>query len=401
MKKVYVRSNGCIDNLLDGKSFRQYFKDNGWEIVKDPAEADMIIANTCAYDKVHEDRSVEDIEELKKFKKAQLIVTGCLPKINQDRLNTVFDGISFGPKEREKIRDVIGSTKEIQWKDQHTIADEDIEELGHRKIVHKVAKVKEWAGKYGENILPNFEIGDITGDQNAFFLVLGEGCLGKCAYCAIVQAKGKLSSKPLDDIVADFKNGLAQGYKRFILTADDTGAYGQDIGTDLPTLIEKLLAVDGDFKLNIYHLEPNWLIKYFDYFKKVFNTEKIDVIFSPIQSGSNAILKAMRRPYKVEDYVKCINELRQMMPSLKVWNQFIVGFPGETEDDFADSMKVIEDVDANIVQAFAYSDRPGTPASKMDNHIPESTIKKRLKKMNRKIFLKVNLKKLKPVGSKS
>ena len=190
-----------------------------------------------------------------------------------------------------------------------------------------MAKLRNKAGRFGKYILPNFEIGEVTGDQDAFFLVLGEGCLANCSYCAIKKAKGGLESKPLEEIVEDFKQGLAQGYKRFILTADDTGAYGQDLKTDLPTLIEKLLEVEGDYRLNIYHLEPNWLIKYFDYFLKVFDTDKIDVIFAPMQSGSNRILKAMRRPYTAEDYIACIKALRQKLPSLKIWNQFIVGFP--------------------------------------------------------------------------
>jgi threonylcarbamoyladenosine tRNA methylthiotransferase CDKAL1 len=401
MKKVYVRSNGCIDNLLDGKSFRMYFEENGWKVVQDPAEADIIVANTCAFDKIHEDTSIADIEDLKKHTHAQLIVTGCLPKINKERLDTVFDGISFGPKERNKIKDVIGSDKDIEWKKQHTISNEDISELPHRKIVHRVSQLKSKTGRLGKYILPNFEIGDITGDQETFFLVLGEGCLGNCAYCAIKNAKGGLSSKPIEAIVDDFKKGIEQGFKRFILTADDTGAYGQDIGTNLAELIEKILEIRGDYKLNIYHLEPNWLIKYLDYFKKVFNTSKIDVIFSPIQSGSNRILKAMRRPYSVEDYVQSIKEMRQELPALKIWNQFIVGFPGETEADFEDSMRVLDQVSFNVVQAFAYSDRPGTAATAMDNHVPEDIIQKRLKRMNRKIFLKVNVKKLKPLGRTS
>jgi len=398
MKKVYVRSNGCIDNLLDGKSFRNYFKENGWEIVQDPAEADMIIANTCAYDKVHEDKSVADIEDLKKHKNAQLVVMGCLPKINKNKLDSVFDGISFGPKERNKIKEIINSDKDIAWKDQHTIDDADISELPHRKAVHKVAKLKDMAGRFGDYILPNFEVGDLTGDQHSFFLVLGEGCLGSCSYCAIKTAKGKLQSVPIAQVLETFKKGLAEGHKRFILTADDTGAYGQDLGTDLPTLIERLLEVEGDYKLNIYHLEPNWLIKYFDYLKKVFNTSKIDVIFSPIQSGSDRILKAMRRPYKVADYIECIRQLRQELPSLKIWNQFIVGFPGETEEDFEGSLGVLDEVTFNVVQAFEYSDRPGTAASRMDNHVSAAIMKKRMKRINRKIFLKVNVRKLKPIG---
>ena len=109
----------------------------------------------------------------------------------------------------------------------------------------------------------------------------------------------------------------------------------------------------------------------------------------------------MRRPYKVEDYIHCIKQLRKEAPKLKIWNQFIIGFPGETEEDFEDSMKVLDEVSFNLVQAFAYSDRPGTAASKMDNHIPEAVIKKRLRKINRKIFLKVNIKKLKPLGKAS
>ena len=401
MKRVYVRSNGCIDNLLDGKSFRNYFKENGWEVVQRPEDADLIIANTCAFDKEHEDISIADIEDLKKYRNAQLVVTGCLPKINSERMKSVFDGVSFGPKEREKIKEVIGSEKNIEWKDQHTISDEDITELPHRKVVHTVTKLKSMAGSFGKHILPNFEIGEIAGDQETFFLVLGEGCLANCSYCAIKNAKGKLCSKPVEEVMKDFQNGLARGYKRFILTADDTGAYGQDIGTDLPSLLEKIFAVEGDYKLNIYHLEPNWLIKYFDYFKKVFNTSKIDVIFSPIQSGSDRILRAMRRPYKVADYVRCMQELRRELPALKIWNQFIVGFPGETEEDFQQSLDVLDQVSFNVVQAFEYSDRPGTVASQMGNHISETVMKKRMKKINRKIFMKVNLKKLKPIGRAS
>jgi MiaB/RimO family radical SAM methylthiotransferase len=399
MKKVYVRSNGCIDNLLDGKSFRNYFKENNWEVVEDPAKADMIIANTCAYDKLHEDTSVLDIEELKKYD-AELVVMGCLPKINKDRLDKVFDGVSYGPKERSKIKDLIGSDKDLPWKDQNTIDDADIAELPHRQLVHKVAKMKKMVGRIGEYILPEFEIGDLTGDQHSFFLVLGEGCLGNCAYCAIKNAKGGLSSVPEEKIVETFRKGLAEGHKRFILTADDTGAYGQDIGTDLPSLLKQILAIEGDYKLNIYHLEPNWLIKYFDFFKKVFSSGKIDVIFAPIQSGSDTILKAMRRPYKVDDYLHCIRELRKELPSLKIWNQFIVGFPGETEEDFNGSLRVLDEVSFNVVQAFEYSDRPGTSATKMDGHISPEVMKKRMKKINRKIFVKVNLKKMKPFGSK-
>ena len=402
MKKVYIRSNGCIDNLLDGKSFKNYFKENGWEIVDDPSQADIILANTCAYDKKHEDISIKDIEKLKKYKNAQLVVTGCLPKINRDRMETIFDGVAFGPKERNKIKEIIGGTGELKWKDQHTIDEDDIEKMPHRKIVHHVTKLKNIADKYANlKIFPNFEIADLTGDQESYFLVVGEGCMGNCSFCAIKNAKGDLSSKPLDEVLKDFKEGLAKGHKRFIITGDDTGAYGRDLGTDLPTLIDELLKIEGDYILNIYHLEPNWLSKHIDHLKGTLNSSKIDAVFSPIQSGSNRILRAMRRPYKVEDYIHCIKQLRKEAPKLKIWNQFIIGFPGETEEDFEDSMKVLDEVSFNLVQAFAYSDRPGTAASKMDNHIPEAVIKKRLRKINRKIFLKVNIKKLKPLGKAS
>ena len=402
MKKVYIRSNGCIDNLLDGKSFSNYFKENGWEIVKHPAEADLILANTCAFDKRHEDISIADIEELKQYKNAQLVVTGCLPKINSERMKGVFEGVAFGPKERDKIKELIGSDKSIKWKDQHTISDDDIKQLPHRKMVHKVTKLRNVANRYTNlKILPNFEIADLTGDQESFFLVLGEGCLGNCSYCAIKKAKGTLQSKPLEGVIKDFKTGLDKGHKRFILTADDTGAYGQDLGTDIATLVEELLRIEGDYSLNIYHLEANWLIKYLDRLKVCFKSGKIDAIFSPIQSGSNSILKAMRRPYTVEQYLHCIKELRSEVPHLKIWNQFIVGFPGETEEDFKQSLNVLDEANFNLVQAFVYSDRPGTDASKMDDHLPEAIVKKRLKRMNRKIFLKVNLKKLKPLGKVS
>jgi MiaB/RimO family radical SAM methylthiotransferase len=399
MKKVYIRSNGCIDNLLDGKSFRNYFKNNGWEIVAEPASADLILINTCAFDKKHEDISIADIKELKRYKNAQLVVTGCLPKINEERMRSVFNGTAFGPKERNTIKELIGAKKDLAWKDQHTISDEDIAQLPHRKIVHQVTKLKNIATKYANlKIFPNFEIADLTGDQESYFLVVGEGCLGNCSYCAIKAAKGKLESKPIEEVLRDFKAGLTAGHKRFIITGDDTGAYGQDLGTDIAFLLEEILKIEGDYTLNIYHLEANWLIMYFDRLKQFLKSGKIDAIFSPIQSGSNRILRAMRRPYTVEGYIQCIQQIRNELPSLKIWNQFIIGFPGETEDDFEDSLKVLDEVSFNIVQAFAYSDRPGTAASEMDHHVPEPVINKRLKKINRKIFLKVNLKKLKPLG---
>ena len=142
------------------------------------------------------------------------------------------------------------------------------------------------------------------------------------------------------------------------------------MGTDIATLVEELLRIEGDYSLNIYHLEANWLIKYLDRLKVCFKSGKIDAIFSPIQSGSNSILKAMRRPYTVEQYLRCIKELRSEVPHLKIWNQFIVGFPGETEEDFKQSLHVLDEANFNLVQAFVYSDRPGTEASIMDDHLP-------------------------------
>lgn len=402
MKKVYIRSNGCIDNLLDGKSFRNYFEKNGWEIVKEPAEADIILVNTCAAVKKYEDVSIADIDELKKYKNAQLVVTGCLPNINEERMRTVFDGVAFGPKERQKIKEIIGGDGNLGWKDQHTISDEDIRRLPHRKIVHHMSRLKKVAEKYANlRIFPNFDIAELAGDQESYFLTVGEGCLANCSYCAIKKAKGSLESKPLEDVLKNFKEALAAGHKRIIITGDDTGAYGRDLGTDLPTLLEEILKIEGDYLLNIYHLEPNWLIKYFDRIKKSFESAKIDAIFSPVQSGSNRILRAMRRPNTIEDYIYYIKQLRKEVPHLKIWNAFIVGFPGETEEDFEASLNVLDEVSFNLVEALAYSDRPGTKASKMDNHVPEEVIKKRLKKFNRKIFLKVNLRKLKPLGKPS
>jgi tRNA A37 methylthiotransferase MiaB len=402
IKKVYIRSNGCVDNLLDGKSFANYCKENGWELVDDPKHADLILANTCAVDKNLEDLSVANITELKQHTHAQLIVTGCLPKINPERMKTIHDGMAFGPKERDKIKEAIGGRTDLAWKDQHTIGNAEISQRRYRRVVHSVTMLKNVVYRYANiKIFPNFEIADLAGDQESYFLPVGEGCLGNCSYCAIKMAKGRLQSKPISEVLNDFKAGLAAGHKRFIITGDDTGAYGLDLGTDIVALLTELLQIEGDYTLNIYHLEANWLIKYLDKLKEFFKTGKIDAIFSPIQSGSNNILKAMRRPYTVEDYVSCMKQLRKELPDLKIWNQIMVGFPGETEEDFAGSLHLLDEINFNLVQAFAYADRPGTAASKMDNHIPEPVIRKRLRRINRKIFFKVNIKKLKPVGKAS
>jgi len=400
MKKVYIRSVGCIDNLLDGKSFANYCGENGWVVVDSPDKADMILLNTCAFDKKHEDISISDINNLKKFSAAELVVTGCLPKINKERMDTVFSGRSFSPRERGELKKIVGGETEVKWKDQNTISEREIEQLLHRKIIHQITKIKNIMYKYaGIKILPNFDLADLAGDQESYFIVVGEGCLGNCSYCAIKKAKGALVSKPVHDAVNELKEGVAKGFKRFVITGDDTGAYGIDLGQTLPDLIKNLLEVDGDFKLNIYHLEANWLIKYSKDFEDIFNSGKIDAIFSPVQSGSNKILKAMNRPYTVDEYLQCIKDLRGKIPDLKIWNQFIVGFPGETEDDFQGSLNVIDEIQFNLVQAFEYSDRPGTRASQMDNHVSDEIIIERLRRIKRKIIFKVFMKKLFPLVS--
>jgi len=188
-------------------------------------------------------------------------------------------------------------------------------------------------------------------------------------------------SRPEEQILEEFKSGLKENYKTFALIAGDIGCYGFDINTNLPSLLTKLFAQDGDYKILLWDLNIRWFIKYHQAMLNVLkaNSKKVERIIMPIQSGSNRILKLMNRHYKIEEAKNCLQKLQNSIPEIHLETQILVGFPGETDEDFEKSLDLIREVKFDDIAIFPYEDRPGTTAQNMPNKVPQATIDTRKK----------------------
>jgi len=190
-------------------------------------------------------------------------------------------------------------------------------------------------------------------------------------------------SLPEEQIIENFKFGLKNNYTNFALTGADIGAYGVDIGTSLSNLLKKLFAIEGEYKLNLIDLNARWLVKYCDNLVAILkkNAKKLSRIMIPIQSGSNRILRLMNRRYNIDDVKKCILALQKNVPSLNIETHILVGFPGETEEDFQMSLNLLKDIQFSKVEIYRYEDRPRTAASKMADKVSDKTKKKRARRL--------------------
>lgn len=377
MKKVYLYSNGCIETLLDVSIFREFFRRNNWIIVGDYLKADLILFSTCAARKVEEEFAVKKILEFQRRKKSasDLVVCGCLPKINEKRLKGIFSGYYFDVNSNERLNELINARVRIQDIRSHILEKDDFSEYNFRRklfvrISEALPKLGNLLGKSSLSILKRIFYFFDACNSEMFYIKISTGCLGECSYCAVRFAKGSVKSKSIGTIIDEFKTGVEAGYRNFVLSADDAGAYGRDIDTDLISLLEKVLEIGGNYKICIRFIEAKWLIKMFSGLKGVLKSGKISSFCSPVQSGNNRILKLMNKDYSIEDYKRCIRELNGEFPSLMIGTCIIVGFPTETEDEFRDSLHLLDEVRFHSVGVSEYSDRPGTGSSKMNGQIP-------------------------------
>jgi len=370
---------------METEKIIKYFRLNGHSIVRKISEADFIYIITCAGIQDVEESSIELIKEASKRKRedAQIIIGGCLPKINEKRLSELGEFKTLPPDSIDKLDSIIDSR--IKFK---TLEDANLLKLDEYIYSRKICLLKEFCGfdvspaslmkkfDYGFSRLMVLRRHERTRRnlKNIYVIMVSRGCSSQCSYCGIKFAVGKLKSKPLKTIIREFEKGLEQGYRNFIISSEDTGSYGLDINTNIVKLLKELLKHEGNYILTIQTFNPNFLIKYFDKLLPLIkeNHKKIKHMSIPIQSGSDRILKLMKRPYKIKKIEKCLLELKKVANNLEISTSLIVGFPGETKEDFEKSIDIIKKINFDAVLFNIYSDRPNTEASKMKNKIPEN-----------------------------
>jgi len=347
--KYYIISFGCAMNKADGMIMEGILLKSGFERVQTPEEADVIILNTCNVKGPTESRMVHYARKLASTGKP-LVVAGCMA-VTQKNLLKRYSNVFLGPRAIDKIVDA---------------------------CIHALNGVN-FSDCYGEPIktrLPTLHPCGVTA-----IVPVEEGCLGSCTYCITRFARGRLKSFPLNSIVERVKFYIAKGAREVYLTGQDVSAYGKDIGLSIIDLLEAITHIEGSFRVRIGMLNPLHIVDKIEEIVRICRDEKFYKFFHvPVQSGSNRVLSLMGRNYSVEDFLKIVETVRRTHPFGTLSTDIIVGFPSETEQDFMDTVRLIETVRPEIVNISRFSPRPGTKAADM-RQLPVHVIKSRSKRL--------------------
>lgn len=351
MLKIALESLGCSKNLVDAEIMMGILNKKGYKLVGDFEEADIILVNTCGFIESAKQESIDTILELAKLKETAnlkiLIVTGCLAQRYADELKAEIPEIDaiVGTGSYQNIDDIIDSLK----KEKHIVSLNDIDFV------------------YNEN-LPRY----ISTPNHMAYLKIGEGCDNKCTYCIIPKLRGKYRSRKMEDIIAEAKDLAAKGVKEVVVIAQDTTKYGCDLyGKEmLPQLLEELANIEGLKWIRIMYSYPESITE--ELVKVMKKYDNICNYFDmPIQHASNKILKLMNRHTTKEDILSKVEMIRSYIPDATLRTTIIVGFPGETEEDFNELIEFVKIAKFDRLGAFAYSREEDTPADKLPNHVEE------------------------------
>ncbi|EDY37067.1 MiaB-like tRNA modifying enzyme, archaeal-type [Aciduliprofundum boonei T469] len=288
------------------------------EIVSRPEEADVILIGTCVVIEHTENRMLRRIEELKRYGK-KIVVYGCLPSARKELLD--IDVVPIATWEFEMAGEILNL---------------DRSPMDEVFIWDAVATIP-----------------------------IANGCLGQCTYCITRLARGRVKSRSKEWILRLVKKALEQRAVEIRISAQDTAAYGRDIGTELAELINSITAIPGKFYLRVGMMEPRETLRILPELIDAYSNPKVyKFLHLPVQSGDNEILHRMNRGYKVEDFIKIVRNFRQRFPEMTLSTDIIVGFPGENDESFENTMKLIKEIKPEILNITRFSPRPKTPAYK-------------------------------------
>jgi len=347
---VFVKSYGCSANLADGEFLKGCLAKAGYKLARSAPIADVLIYNTCAVKGPTENRVIEALKRAPRDKK--LIVAGCLPLINFERLRREvrFDG-AVGPAFGDEIVDVVRRVVE-----------------GEKVVALEDALTAK----------PRLSLPQLRSNPVVSVLPVSYGCLGSCAYCCVVFARGRLRSYNITAIIERVRKDLAAGAKEFWVTSQDTACYGRDIGTNLAALLKALCVVEGDFQVRVGMMTPNLVTAILDDLIEAFKSRKVfKFLHLPVQSGDDQVLRLMQRFYTVQDFREIVDTFRTAFHEVTLATDIICGFPGETREAFENTLKLIGEVKPDIVNVSKFFARPGTAAVEMCDAVVEPTEIKR------------------------
>ena len=359
-QSIGMISLGCAKNQVNAEQMLFLLRVAGYEILPDPDGADLVIINTCGFIEDAKAEAIDNILAMGELKKegriGKILVTGCLAQRYQMEI----------VQEMPEVDGVLGTGS-------------------YYDIVSAVGKVLagELVSEFGDINAPQPEPQRIlTTPEHYAYLRIAEGCDNHCAFCIIPQLRGRYRSRPMEELLKEAQDLADSGVKELIVIAQDTSRYGIDLYGErkLAELLQKLCAIDGFVWVRVHYLYPDEMSE--ELIDVLANEPKIvKYLDIPIQHINDNILRAMNRGYTAEKYLAQVDLARKYIPNLVLTTDVIVGFPGETEEDFLDTLALTEKVRFDSMFTFIYSRRPGTPAAKIEDDTPRSVIQNRFDRL--------------------
>ena len=365
-------SLGCSKNLIDTEVAIGLFKDNNYKIVNNPEEADILVINTCGFIESAKEEAINTILEMAEYKKKRckyLIAMGCLVQRYYEDLIKALPEVDLFIK--------IDEYNQL-WNKIEDLIKRDIVEKSKIKTSTKISEIKPLPMPTYNEFMERV----VTTGKNYAYLKIGEGCSNKCTYCAIPYIRGPFVSRKMEEILDEAEMLAKKRIKELIVIAQDTTKYGVDIygESKLAELLEKLSKIKGIEWIRFLYSYPEGITD--KLIETVANNDKIAKYFDiPIQHISNPILKKMNRKTSKENIIKILEKIRNKIPDVTLRTSLIVGFPGETKENFEELLEFVKDTKFDKLGTFMYSKEEGTPAAKLPNQIHGNTKKARYNKI--------------------
>jgi MiaB/RimO family radical SAM methylthiotransferase len=389
MKKVYVFSNNyCEEAQLEAQRLiniiRKTSTTSSYLYTNNIADADLIIYYSCGHVQSIEVDSINTIRRILNQKKtsSELIVWGCLSKINPESVRRIFRGTLVGPED---------------WAFFYELFDRSTSNYAAEGVTANMLSVSPLLELTNPTPLSRIYVRTLrfrrfldTRPARLWRMRIESGCSNCCTYCSDKLAFRSLKSQPIESIIQQFSLGLKNGYKYFSLEGRDQGSYGRDIDLSLADLLQEINKKypHEDYKLILDQVSPNTLIEIYPDLNSEILSRRIFEIGSHIQSGSDSILKLMGKNFKACEWIEVIKNISANYPKIRLLTSMIVGFPSESDTDFRASMNLINEVLFDEIFVYSYSERPGLPSLKIRGRIPEKIKRERMRRM--KLTAKLN-----------
>lgn len=348
--KFYFESYGCTMNQGEAKILESILKEKGHDIVGDLEDSDVLVLVTCTVIETTELRMLRRLGEFTKTHKS-IVVAGCMASVQKEKILAKSpNAMILSPQSLSDIDQIAFRLSK-----------------GYAQISHEKTESETETKLKADAIIP-----------------IASGCLGSCTYCITRIARGKLRSCPPEFLIESMKKALTEGYREIRLSAQDTSAYGADIKFNLSTLLKKIEELEGDFRVRVGMMNPENVLPILPEIIEGYKDPRIyKFLHLPVQSGSESILNRMGRKYTTNEFLKVVKNFRGAFPGLTLSTDIIVGFPGEGEKEFRESVNLLHKLKPNILNITRFSPRPKTEAMNMDDKIPSRIAKERSRELTK------------------